>query len=128
MAEGLVTAHSIVRWFVILGLFAAVLAGFTLSIRKESWSMGYQRIVTITVGLIDLQVLLGILVWVANKGWELDHFLAYIHPLGMIAAAVVAHITAARLKKQPASAFGPTAGLFGAMAIVLLLIPRGAWF
>ena len=128
MAEALVHAHSIVRWFVIVGLFATVVAGTTLWARKEAWSRGYSRMVGVVVGLFDLQVLLGILVWVANKGWNLGVFLAYLHPLGMIAAAVVAHIAAARLKKQPASAFAPTAALFASLAVLVLLVPRGAWF
>ncbi|MFZ0493491.1 MAG: hypothetical protein WAM81_09905 [Acidimicrobiia bacterium] len=128
MAEALVTTHSIVRWFVIVALLATVVAGATLWARKEAWSMGYLRVVATAVGLFDLQVLLGILVWVTNKGWNLNFFLAYLHPLGMIAAAVVAHIAAARLKKRPASAFAPTAGFFASLAIVVLLVPRGAWF
>jgi hypothetical protein len=128
VAEVLITVHSIVRWLVIAGLLATVVAGVTLWARKEAWSMGYTRIVAVTVGFFDLQVLLGILVWVTNKGWELNFFLAYLHPLGMIAAAVIAHIVAARLKKQPGSAFGPTAALFASLAIVILLVPRGAWF
>jgi hypothetical protein len=128
MADALVTAHSIVRWFVVVGLLATVVAGVTLSLRREPWSMGYSRIVAVTVGLFDLQVLLGILVWVANKGWELGPFLGYIHPLGMIVAAGVAHVAAARLKRRPGAAFAPTAGLFAALAIVVLLVPRGAWF
>lgn len=90
--------------------------------------MGYSRVVAVAVGLFDLQVLLGVLVWVTNKGWNLGFFLAYLHPLGMIAAAVVAHVAAARLKKRPAAAFAPTAALFGSLAIVVLLVPRGAWF
>jgi FtsH-binding integral membrane protein len=128
MAEALVHVHSIVRWFVIVGLIATVVAGATLWARKETWSNGYSRMVAVVVGLFDLQVLLGILVWVANKGWNLDFFLAYLHPLGMIAAAVIAHIAAARLKRRPASAFAPTAALFASLAILVLLVPRGAWF
>lgn len=128
MSEVLITVHSIVRWLVIAGLLATVVAGATLWSRKEAWSMGYTRIVAITVGFFDLQVLLGILVWVTNKGWGLDFFHAYLHPLGMIGAAVIAHVAAARLKKQPGSAFGPTAALFASLAIVVLLVPRGAWF
>jgi hypothetical protein len=128
VAEALVTAHSIVRWFVIVGLLATVVAGATLWARKEAWSMGYSRVVDVAVGLFDLQVLLGILVWVTNKGWDLNVFLAYLHPLGMVAAAAVAHIAAARLKRQPAPAFAPTAVLFASLVIVVFLVPRGAWF
>jgi len=128
VAEALVTAHSIVRWFVIVGLLATVVAGATLWARKEAWSMGYSRIVAVAVGLFDLQVLLGILVWVTNKGWDLDVFLAYLHPLGMIAAVAIAHVAASRLKKDPASAFAPTAALFASLAVVVFLVPRGAWF
>jgi hypothetical protein len=128
MAEVLITVHSVVRWLVIAGLLATVVAGITLWARKEEWSMGYSRIVAVTVGFFDLQVLLGILVWVTNRGWELDFFHAYLHPIGMITAAAIAHIAAARLKKQSGSAFGPTAALFASLAIVVLLVPRGAWF
>lgn len=128
MADALVTTHSIVRWFVVVAMFASVVAGITLSVRKETWSMGYVRVVTMAVGLFDLQVLLGILVWVTNKGWELGTFLGFIHPLGMILAAGLAHVAAARLKRGSGAPFAPAAGLFAALAIVVLLVPRGAWF
>jgi vacuolar-type H+-ATPase subunit I/STV1 len=127
IAHALLTAHSIVRWLVLLGLLATAVAGITIVFRKETWVPGYARMVAITVGIIDLQVTLGVLVWIVSKGWELSPFLAYLHPVGMLAAAATAHVAAARARKHSWGMTAITAGLLATLAIVVLLIPRDAW-
>jgi len=124
----LLTAHSIVRWFVLAGLGATALAGVTLTLRKEAWRLGYGRIVSVTLGLIDLQVALGLLVWITKQ--DLSIFRAYIDPIGMLVAVAVAHTAAARAKRQSGYAGAGTvvAGLMAAFAIVVLTIPRAVWF
>ncbi len=126
----MLTAHSIIRWFVLAGLAATSIAGVTLILRREPWGLGYSRIVSVTLGLIDLQVVLGLLVWITHKGWELGVFRAYIHPIGMLVAVAIAHVGAARAKKQGgySGVRLAAAGLLTALAIIVLTIPHDAWF
>jgi len=102
----------------------------TLTLRREAWGLGYARIVSVTLGMIDLQVALGLLVWITKEGWNLPVFRAYIHPAGMLLAIAIAHVAAGRAKKQ--AGYGgvriAAAGLLTALAIIVLTIPRNAWF
>ena len=125
----MLTAHSIVRWFVLAGLAATAIAGVTLTLRRDAWARGYSRIVSVTLGLIDLQVALGLSVWIAKEGWSLSIFGAYIHPIGMLLAVVVAHVAANRAKKKAgyAGVRIATAGFLTALAIIVLTIPHNSW-
>jgi len=113
---------------VLAGLGATALAGVTLTLRKEAWRLGYGRIVSVTLGLIDLQVALGLLVWLTKE--NLSIFRAYIDPIGMLVAVAVAHMAAVWAKRQSGYAGAGTvvAGLMVALAIIVLTIPRAAWF
>ncbi|NIA23960.1 MAG: hypothetical protein GWP04_00155 [Gammaproteobacteria bacterium] len=111
------------------GLGATAIAGVTLTLRRDAWGLGYGRIVFVTLGLIDLQVVLGLLVWITKGGWDLSVFRAYVHPIGMLIAVAVAHMAAARAKRQSGYAGVRTAaaGLLTALAIIVLTIPHNAW-
>ncbi|SFU36940.1 hypothetical protein [Alicyclobacillus macrosporangiidus] len=58
----------------------------------------------VLIGLIDLQILLGIITWVLHRVWSL-------HPLFGIAAAAVAHIWVKDKRSRAAQAWGATAVL-----------------
>ena len=82
---------------------------------------------SVTLGLIDLQVALGLLIWITKENPSV--FRAYIDPIGMLIAVTVAHMAAARVKRQSGYAGVGTvvAGLMTVLAIVILTIPHNAW-
>jgi hypothetical protein len=93
MYEILREAHSGWRYLVILvGLIAVIrmLIGWFTS---GAWSTLDRRLGTIFVSVLDIQVLLGLVLWIMLPGWSLGPSApaAYEHPVTMILAVAVAH-------------------------------------
>lgn len=95
----LFAAHSGTRYLVLLvGLITAIyaLAGMA---RNRRFDRAALTLIRVFAGIIDLQILLGVATVLA-RAW----FPALIgHIVMMVAAAAVAHLGAARLKKTPES-------------------------
>lgn len=127
MHDALLLIHSIVRWFVLAGLLGVLVAGAVEMSRGEGLTPGLQRLFTIAVGLLDLQVTIGLLLWVVAGAWNLGVFRAYIHPAGMILALAVAHIGVSRAKAGQ-STRAALVGLLVSLVLIVISIPRDAWF
>ncbi len=112
--DALVSTHSGIRWLVLLGLIAVLLWSFVGRDRHQpTW-------VRIVAGLFSLQVLIGIVLFAVNRGWEQGGFIAIWHPLAMLAALTVFQIGTARSRQQA------NPRLLGiATAISLLLVLSG---
>ena len=88
-------AHSIVRWAVLLvGVIAAARAVMVMTGRPgnkmdRGWMSGF-------TGLLDLNVLLGLILIVGLGEWELAQI---EHAVTNVIAVVVAHVFVARAKK-----------------------------
>ncbi len=111
--DALVAAHSGIRWLVLLGLVAVIAWAF--SGRRD----GVPTWVRIVGGVFALQVVLGLVLYVANEGWEQGPFLAFWHPLAMVAALGVFQVGTARAGRgdQP----GSVLGTFTLVSLVLVL-------
>jgi hypothetical protein len=120
----LVQAHSGVRWLVLLALlFAIVTAVRNL---KAEWTEQSIRPFSIAAVLFDIQVTLGIITYVVGKTWESDDsFISRIHPLVMIIALGVLHMSIARARKSATTASYRTLliGTVASLALVLAAIP-----
>ena len=46
--------------------------------------------------VVDVQVTLGIILWIFNSGWDQGFFIAVFHPIAMILALGVMHMAIAR--------------------------------
>lgn len=130
MADTLVTIHSIWRWLVLVGLVVAVVYGFSRSSTTAPLSKSTAQPFTFALIMLDIQVLIGLLVWIAGSGWELGVFRAWIHPAGMLIALGVGHAVVGRAKKSAGTAAYRTAaiGILAALVIVAGTIPSDAWF
>lgn len=120
----IVLIHALVRWAVLLALIAAGAIGFTRYRNEESWRSGLFRATTI---LFDVQVLLGAVIWVGHRAWNLSFFFRVLHPAAMIAAVLVAHLGVALADKKAdyrANAIAAS-GLTLALILVIVAIP---WF
>lgn len=130
MAETLVDIHSIVRWIVLAALLAALVYGFTRASGGAVWTAEAGRPFTWSLMALDVQVLIGVIVWISRRAWELGAFRAWIHPVGMLVALGVGHALVGRAGKAEGAAARRLAslGLVAALVIVAVSIPRGAWF
>lgn len=130
MSDTLVTIHSIWRWLVLVGLVVALVYGFSRSSDAPALEKSTARPFTFALILLDIQVLIGLLVWIAGSGWDLDVFRAWIHPVGMLIALGIGHAVVGRAAKSGGPSAYRTAayGLLATLAIVAATIPRDAWF
>jgi hypothetical protein len=117
MGEMLFMAHSGVRYLVLLaGLLAAVLAA--LSLRGRNLSGAAETVGRVFVGVIDLQVLLGIAVVLTRP-----FFPQLIgHIVLMVAAAAVAHGVWAAVKRRPVGARPAGLWLGGVVGALALMV------
>ena len=126
----LVDIHSWYRWVVLAVLAAVGVGGLMRGRQGATWSKDSDRPFTLATILFDLQLAIGIVLWIGNKGWDQDFFIKVIHPVGMLLAAGIAHMALVRARKSDASRAYATAGagLLVALAVVAALVPRNAWF
>ena len=126
----LVGLHSLWRWVVLLVVVVAFVRGVIGWLRGGAWT-GNDRILALAATIaLDIQLLLGLAVYGAGSHWESGTFLAYIHPLVMIIAIVVAHATTILIRRtEPATAKFRTLaiGLFVALFLITAAIPSGSW-
>jgi hypothetical protein len=76
---------------------------------------------------LDVQVLIGAIVWVLGQAWAGDAFRGFIHPVVMLGAVAVAHVGKARTDRASGDRVrGRTALIFYivSVALVLIAIPR----
>ena len=122
----LVTIHSVFRWVVLAALAGAAIYGVVRALRRDPWSPGSARPFAIATVVLDIQVLIGIVLWILSQGWEANPFLAIIHPVVMLLAVGVAHVA---VRRSRANGAAPPAywigglGLLGTLALVLAAIP-----
>lgn len=127
--------HSWIRW----GVLALCAVSCALSLRAGEWSRRDERLSVALVGLADLQLLIGLLLWIVAS--PLTHlafserllfkgapftFFALFHPLMMLGALLWLHVQRARQKKQPSlQRWRDTMLLF--LCLVALAVPWPFW-
>ena len=118
----IVDIHSWLRWLVLLALISGAGLGFVRNSRGEPWQEGFFSLAVIVV---DVQVLLGIIVWIFNSGWDQGFFFAVLHPLFMLAAVAVAHVGLVRARKRndPRSNLIVAWGFVISLVLVVMAVP-----
>lgn len=105
MVQFLFQAHSGWRYIVILALVVVIVRMLIGWLAKGKWGTWDQRLTLITTIAIDIQFLLGILLWISEARWTGGDALAsWEHPVTMILAVAAAHITSTQIKKREADA------------------------
>lgn len=105
MTTVLYEAHSGWRYLVILALTLVILRALWGWLRQGEWSGLDNRLGLITTIVIDIQLLLGIVVWIMQQQWMgFNALAAWEHPVTMFLTATAAHVTSSRVKKQTESA------------------------
>lgn len=89
MIETLVDVHSWLRWPVL----AVLLGGGGWALIQAPRGVDFSRTpFSVCVAVIDVQVLVGLVLYLVNAGWAEGWFIAIVHPLTMLAAAGLAHV------------------------------------
>lgn len=128
MANMLLAAHSGWRYLVLVGLLVAIVKYALGFFGKSKWSNLDSTINRVVPILVDVQVLLGLILYVVARTWTSSVAgIAYWHPLAMIAAVVVAHLFSTRVKQATTDAERFQSGLIGNVA-ALVLIALGIFF
>ena len=122
--DALVSVHGLLRWLVLLAGVAA------LGVAVASWlgsgppeRMSRQPTLIYAI-LLDIQVLLGIVIWVGEQRWAGGgRQFQFEHPILMLLALAVVHVGAARARRAagPVEA-GRTRTIGNALSLLLILV------
>jgi hypothetical protein len=94
-------AHSGWRWLVLLIVAVAVVRALYGWFRDSEWGVWDNRLGISLPIMLDIQLLLGIVLWIMGQQWiGYNPLAAWEHPVTMILAVVAAHVTWSRIKKQ----------------------------
>ncbi len=101
----LLEAHSGWRYLVILVFIVAIVRALWGWLGKGEWGAWDNRLGMTLPIVVDIQVLLGLVLWIMQQRWMGNNALAsWEHPVTMLLTVAVAHITWSRVKKQPTDA------------------------
>ncbi|MDQ5822712.1 MAG: hypothetical protein M3441_00680 [Chloroflexota bacterium] len=132
MTDLLVNIHSLLRWAVLLTAVLAIVVAFMSATGARRWGvLGDRSSLYFTIAM-DVQFLVGVLVWVLGRRWEGDAALGWFHPLAMLVAVALAHIGRARADRDrnaTSTEKGRQAALFftASLVVVLIAIPLASW-
>lgn len=96
------TIHSWTRWLVLVALIGGVAFGLLRYRSKSDWSSHYYQLM---VMVVDVQVAIGVVIWLFYDGWRRGFFFSVLHPVSMLVALGVAHVgfTIAKRRDEPRS-------------------------
>src|SRR5207249_9929435 len=98
--DALVSAHSILRWLVLLAAVVALVVALVGWLGAGTSERTARQATLAYAVVLDLQVLLGIVIWVTEKRWAGGgRQFQFEHPLMMMVALAVVHVIAARARR-----------------------------
>ena len=116
--QTLVTVHSWVRWLVLFALLGGTAVALARYRSKAAWTEGIFQLGVMT---IDIQVAIGVVIWIERKGWNYTFFFKVLHPGFMLLALAVAHVGLALAKRRKDTrSYALVAGSF-LIALVLVV-------
>jgi len=125
MVTFLFEAHSGWRYIVIVVAIAAFLKLLMGLLSNSKWGAWDQRLGAALPIVMDIQFLLGLVLWVAQGRWNIpDPTRTWEHPVTMLLAIAIAHITWTRVKRETVDSAKFRTGVIG-YAIAGLLVAVG---
>lgn len=114
MTQFIFQAHSGWRYIVLLMLVIAIVKMLIGMLSKGQWSNFDSLLNRFTPIVIDIQVLLGLILWILQQRWNgADPRASWEHPITMIIASVLTHSTQRRVNAAPTDAAKYQAGFVG---------------
>jgi heme A synthase len=126
MLDTLSTVHSFWRYGVLVAAVVGVVGALAGWLGALPAAQAARRSGLVYIIALDVQVLLGIVLWLGKGGLGLQPPFRLEHPLTMILAAVVAHVgqvMARRAKTPKAAARAVTIAVAVSLVLVVLGIP-----
>jgi len=140
LQEVLLVGHSLLRWIVLVAGVAAFVRAVSGARAGRAWSDKDSKVLQAFIGIFDMQILLGLLMYVATSPLGVRmlqqgsatmkdsvlRFFALEHIVGMILASAILHVGSARARRLGAAPKRQTrtAIVVGiGMAIILCSIP-----
>lgn len=130
MLQTIVGLHSFWRWVVLLVVLVAIVRGLMGWLRGGRWEARDRQLALLATTALDIQLLLGLVLWIGQSRWNDGVFFRIIHPLVMISAIVIAHVASLQAKKatsDTAKFRALAVGLIVAMVLITAAIPSKSW-
>lgn len=121
MTDFFVSAHMWWQYVVLLAVIVSLFFAFR-SAMMDSTAETVYRVTAVTV---DIQVALGIVIWLANSGWSLGFVQGWLHPILGLAALGVLHAFVGRARKGHPEVANRTVRIGLIIAIVLVVAAIG---
>ncbi len=121
MTDFFVSAHMWWQYVVLLAVIVSLFFAFR-SAMMDSTAEAVYRVTAVTV---DIQVALGIIIWLANSGWSLGFVQGWLHPILGLAALGVLHAFVGRARKGHPEVANRTVRIGLIIAIVLVVAAIG---
>jgi hypothetical protein len=96
----LIDIHSWLRWLVLAVAVAVPVVAYTRYRSGTAWVAGSDRPFALAAVVVDLQVALGIVIWIGERSWSGSAFFAFVHPLAMLAALAAIHVGVGRARRE----------------------------
>jgi hypothetical protein len=126
MNEILLAAHSGWRYVVLFIALVAVVKYLIGWIGHGLWSQWDQRLGATVPIVYDIQLLLGLVLWIMISAWQLPARQAWEHPFTMLAGLIVAHLTWLAIRRQNTDVARFRTALLGYL-LALVIISIGVW-
>ena len=102
LSEALAGAHALWRYVVLISAFIAIGNMLMGALDKRSWKASDTRIGRFFITALDLEVVLGVLLWLLQERWGgADVLRSWRHPALMVLALVIAHYGWWRAARMP---------------------------
>ncbi len=122
--------HSYWRWVVLVAGVGATVLSLLAATGSRPWDALADRFAFFFPLALDIQVLVGIILWLIEERWAGDAILSYLHPLAMLVAVGLAHAGRSASEKASGSVErGRKALIFfvASIMVVLVAIPLYSW-
>jgi hypothetical protein len=105
METGIFYAHSGWRYIVIVLLVITIVKMLIGLSSRGRWGNLDEWLNRLTPISIDIQFLLGLVLWIMQQRWiGADPLASWEHPVTMLIASILAHVTQARTRRAPTDA------------------------
>lgn len=124
MQTFLLSAHSGWRWIVMLAVLVAIGYGLWGWLTKQPWNDLARKIMLYTTIAIDIQLLLGLVLYVVRQSWDKLNpaTVRFEHPTMMVLALGLAHVVSVKVKRGNVPATRYTWMALGTLAVLILIV------